>query len=84
MKDHLGIYSNWIEAANRRASLYPLASPGEETRRQIRTILGFSNAPPVAEDAQIEATWKRDGLADAALRSCRRPATISEQRLWSG
>jgi dienelactone hydrolase len=67
MKDHLGIYSNWIDAANRQAGLYPLALPDEETRRQIRTILGFSNAPPIAEHGQIENTWKRDGLIGEAI-----------------
>jgi dienelactone hydrolase len=67
MKDHLGIYSNWIDAANRQAGLYPIASPGGETRRQIRKILGFGTAPPVAEHAQIETTWKRDGLIGEAI-----------------
>jgi dienelactone hydrolase len=67
MKDHLGIYRDWVEAAKRQVALYPLASPGEETRRQIRGILGFSNAAPVAEDVQIETTWKRDDLAGEAI-----------------
>jgi hypothetical protein len=67
MKSHLGIYSDWVEAAKRQAALYPLASPGEETRRQIRNILGFTEAAPVAEDVQLETTWKRDGLAGEGL-----------------
>jgi dienelactone hydrolase len=67
MKSHLGIYSDWVEAAKRQAALYPLASPGEETRRQIRNILGFTKAAPVAEDVQLETTWKRDGLAGEGL-----------------
>ena len=67
MKSHLGIYSDWVEAANRQPELYPLALPGEETRRQIRNILGFSNAPPVAEHVRIENTWKRDGLIGEAI-----------------
>jgi dienelactone hydrolase len=67
MKDHLGIYSDWVEAAKKQASLYPLAFPGEETRRQIRNILGFTNITPVAEHARIETTWKRDGLAVEAI-----------------
>jgi hypothetical protein len=67
MKQHLGIYSDWVEAAERHAGLYPLALPGEETRRQIRNILGFSNATPVAKHARIENTWKRDGLAGEAI-----------------
>jgi dienelactone hydrolase len=63
MKTHLGIYSDWVEAANKQADLYPVASPGEETRQRIRKILGFSNSSPVAEDVRIETTWKRDGIA---------------------
>jgi len=62
MKDHLGIYSDWVDAAERQADLYPLASPGEETRRQIRKLLGFSNTAQVADPIRIEASWKRDGL----------------------
>ena len=67
MKSHLGIYSDWVKAAEQQAGLYPLALPGEETRRQIRNILGFSKATPVAEHARIETTWKRDGLAGEAI-----------------
>jgi dienelactone hydrolase len=63
MKSHLGIYSDWVEAAKRQADLYPLASPGEETRQRVRKILGFNRAAPTAENVRIEATWKRDGLA---------------------
>jgi hypothetical protein len=62
MKSHLGIYSDWIEASSQLADLYPVASPGEETRQQIRRILGFNNSMPVAQDVQIESTWERDGL----------------------
>jgi hypothetical protein len=36
MKSHLGIYGDWIEASTQLADLYPVASPGEETRQQIR------------------------------------------------
>jgi len=62
MKSHLGIYSDWIEASTQLADLYPVASPGEETRQKIRSILGFNNSTPVAQDVQIESTWERDGL----------------------
>jgi dienelactone hydrolase len=67
MKSHLGIYSDWVEAAKRQVDLYPLASPGEETRQQVRKILGFNRAVPTAENVRIEATWKRDGLAGEEL-----------------
>jgi hypothetical protein len=32
MKSHLGIYSDWVEAAKRQAAVYPLASPGEDAQ----------------------------------------------------
>ena len=67
MKSHLGIYSDWVEAASRQAEKYPLALPGEETRRQIRNTLGFSEAAPIAEHAKIENIWKRDGLIGEAI-----------------
>jgi dienelactone hydrolase len=62
MKSHLGIYGDWIEASTQLADLYPIASPGEETRQQIRRVLGFNNPTPVPQDVQIESTWERDGL----------------------
>jgi hypothetical protein len=63
MRTHLGIYSDWVEAANKQADLYPVASPGEETRQRIRKILGFGKSSPVAEDVRIATSWKRDGIA---------------------
>ena len=60
---HLGVYSDWAEAAKHQAELYPVAPPGEATRRRIRDMLGFAELPPVAGNARVEATWERDGLA---------------------
>jgi hypothetical protein len=60
---HLGIYSNWVDAAKSRAKLYPVAHPGEATRRRIREVLGFTEMDPVPPNIQVEATWERDGLA---------------------
>ena len=60
---HLGIYSDWAELAKQQTEFYPVANPGEATRRRIREMLGFAELPPVAENARVEATWERDGLA---------------------
>ena len=60
---HLGVYSDWVDAAKHQTELYPMAPPGEATRRRIRDVLGFSSLAPVAQNARVEATWKRDGLA---------------------
>ena len=38
---HLGIFSDLVSAAKQKASLYPLAKPGEQTRSRLREILGF-------------------------------------------
>jgi dienelactone hydrolase len=59
---HLGVYSDWVDAAKRQAELYPVAPPGEATRRRIRDVLGFAGLAPVAGNARVEAIWERDGL----------------------
>jgi hypothetical protein len=59
---HLGVYSDWVDAAKRQAELYPVAPPGEATRRGIRDVLGFAGLAPVAGNARVEAIWERDGL----------------------
>jgi dienelactone hydrolase len=60
---HLGLYSDWVDAAKRQAELYPVAPPGEATRRRIHDMLGFTGLAPVAGNTRVEATWERDGLA---------------------
>jgi len=60
---HLGIYSDWVDAAKDQTELYPVAPPGEMTRRRISDVLGFAGLAPVARHARVEATWERDGLA---------------------
>lgn len=59
---HLGVYSDWVKAAKRQAELYPVAPPGEETRRRIRDALGFTRLDPAPQDVRTEATWESDGL----------------------
>jgi dienelactone hydrolase len=59
---HLGIYSNWLEAANGQTELYPLALPGQATRERIRDLLGFSRLAPLVRNPRVVATWERDGL----------------------
>lgn len=59
---HLGVYSDWVEAAKRQEELYPVAPPGEETRQQIRAVLGFTSLDSAPQDVRSGATWERDGL----------------------
>jgi dienelactone hydrolase len=60
---HLGVYSDWVDAAKSQTELYPVAAPGEETRRRIRDAIGFAGLAPAARSPRVEATWERDGLA---------------------
>jgi dienelactone hydrolase len=60
---HLGAYSDWVDAAKRRAGLYPMAPSGEATRQRIREVLGFTEMDPVPVNIQRGTTWERDGLA---------------------
>ena len=60
---HLGIYSDWVEAAQRQQPLYPLAKPGPETQARVRDVLGFCHGAETPLAAQIERTWQRDGLS---------------------
>lgn len=53
---HLGIYSDWVEAAQRQQPLYPLATPGPETQVRVRQVLGFCHAAENPLAVQIEHT----------------------------
>ncbi len=59
---HLGIFSDWVEEARRQQPLFPVASPGPETQRRVREVLGFCAGPETPLDVQIEQEWEHDGL----------------------
>jgi len=59
---HLGVYSDWVAAANRAHRLYPEAPPGEETRQKLREVLGFHFAEERPRAVKVERRWRRDGL----------------------
>ncbi len=61
--EHLGVYSDWVEAARRQRELYPLAEPGPETRRKLRQALGFCSGPETPLSVRIESRWEREGVA---------------------
>ncbi len=65
--DHLGVYSDWVEAARALQPLFPSAPPGLETQRRFRESLGFCNRAEDAQDVRVEARWERDGVAGEAL-----------------
>jgi dienelactone hydrolase len=64
---HLGPFSDWVGAARRQRALYPAAPPGEETRRRVREVLGFSLGAEEPLDVRSEGTWERDGVAGEAI-----------------
>lgn len=59
---HLGIFSDWVQAARDQQPLYPTARPGMETQQRVREVLGFCNQPEMPRDVQSEQRWERDGL----------------------
>jgi dienelactone hydrolase len=59
---HLGIFSDWVAAARREQSLYPVAAPGPQTQALIGECLGFCHADENPIDARIEQAWEKDGL----------------------
>lgn len=59
---HLGIFSDWVAAARRQRSLYPIAAPGPQTQELLREILGFCHADESPAEVKIEREWQKDGL----------------------
>jgi dienelactone hydrolase len=64
---HLGVYSDWVDEARQRRTLWPAARPGEETRAQVRHVLGFCSRPETLPQVCPEGHWNRDGLHGEAL-----------------
>ena len=59
---HLGSFSDWVAAARRSQSLYPVAMPGLQTQTLLRDCLGFWQADENPIDAKIEREWENEGL----------------------
>ncbi len=59
---HLGIFSDWVDAARRQGPLFPLAAPGPETQNRVREVLGFCSGPEAPLDARLLTRWEADGL----------------------
>lgn len=60
---HLGIFSDWVAAAEQEQKLWPAAEPGRQTQHRFRQVLGFTQRPDTPVDVKIEQRWERDGLA---------------------
>ena len=59
---HLGVFSDWVNAAHRQHTLYPVAVPGLQTQERIRESLGFCHTDENPVNVQIECEWEKDGL----------------------
>lgn len=59
----LGVYSDWVAAADQQQPLYPLAAPGPDTQQRVRAVLGFCNGPETPMSVQVERRWEGNGLA---------------------
>lgn len=64
---HLGVYSDWVEAARQQQPLCPVASPGRETQRRFREGLGFCNGSDEAGDIRVDRQWEREGVMGQAV-----------------
>ena len=64
---YLGVFSDWVEEARRQQALFPVASPGPETQRRVRDVLGFTSGMEQPRDLRTEQCWERDGLVGEAV-----------------
>lgn len=59
---HLGVYSDWVEAARLRRFPSP-AAPGADAGQRVRESLGFFGGEEAPADVSVDGRWERDGLA---------------------
>jgi dienelactone hydrolase len=59
---HLGVFSDWVAAAQKQQPLYPAAAPGLHTQSLLREVLGFFQQNEHPLSVQLENTWEKDGL----------------------
>jgi dienelactone hydrolase len=59
---HLGVYSDWVDAARQQQPLYPQAAPGPATQARVREVLGFCHTAEQPLAVQLERRWQHDDL----------------------
>ncbi len=59
---HLGPFSDLVEAAKALRPLFPIAPPGEATRRSARECLGFRVGDERPGGPRGERSWDADGV----------------------
>ena len=60
---NLGVFSDWLTAAQQQQALWPEALPGADTQRRVRESLGFYHGPEQPTDVRVERVWERDGIS---------------------
>ena len=59
---HLGVFSDWVDAARCQQPLFPEAAPGPETQARVREVLGFCHGEELAQDVRSEQRWQAGDL----------------------
>jgi dienelactone hydrolase len=59
---HLGPFSGLVDAAASQRPLFPVATPGPDTRRKAREILSFSTGMETAQQVALEDVWISNDL----------------------
>ncbi len=60
--EHLGPFSDLVDAVDAQHPLFPAAPPGPETRVRLREVLAFEEAPGAPIDVRIDERWTADGV----------------------
>lgn len=63
----LSIFSDWVEAAARQQTLFPMAAPGPTTQQWVREVLGFCEGDETPLDVEVNQQWEKDGLVGEAI-----------------
>jgi dienelactone hydrolase len=59
---HLGPFSDLVDAAQRSRHLFPIARPGRATQQLVRETLHFSPGRDEPQSPRVERRWERDGV----------------------
>jgi dienelactone hydrolase len=60
--EHLGAYTDLVDAAAQHRGKRPPVKPGPELRDAIRDVLGFGTEPDPPTDVRLERNWTRNGV----------------------
>lgn len=64
---HLGLFSDLVQAARRSQRLFPLAKPGRATLQAALKMLRFQPGPDKPRQVKVEGCWQADGVEGERL-----------------